>query len=144
MASIDSLLRRLEPYYKRWEGATEADIADAEKLLEVKFPADYRAFLIWSSGGESLKRQPGTYLHMWPADDLYGSNVDYEITEAIPGVVGIGAGYAEVAYALDYRESPSKPSIIETALGELDPATMVVLANCFEDWIRDVVIKLEG
>lgn len=54
---------------------SDADIADAEKKLEVTFPADYRSFLLKVNGGIP---KPGTFLNPALADDDEDEECDDE------------------------------------------------------------------
>lgn len=87
--------------------ATINAIEDAERLLQIAFPADYIEFMTVSDGAEGLVG--ASYLQLWPVGDLVRLNRDYLVDEFAPGYVLFGSdGGGELfGFARDPAAAPA-------------------------------------
>jgi hypothetical protein len=131
---MEGLFEIIEPFWFKRGGASAEQIGHAEAALKVQFPPDYWSFLSWSNGGEG---QIGSrYLSIWSSDEIRKLNDDYQIGRYLPGVVGIGTDGGSLCYALDYRANAEVPRLVQCALGDLDLASIVLLAPTFRSFIK--------
>lgn len=82
-------------------GSAEA-IAEAEKNLNVKFPQEYKDFILKYNGGEGEIGEEG-YLVVWSVDDIAQYNEDYDVETYNPGLVYFGSDGGDMAFAFDKR-----------------------------------------
>lgn len=107
--------------------AHEAAIAQVERALALAFPPDYRAFLLWSNGGEG--RVGTAYFSFWPVENLLARNVSAGIGKYLSErFVGIGSNGGGECYALDYTTGATSPVFSVVPLGDLDPVSVFAIA----------------
>lgn len=80
--------------------ATPEAIAELEARLDVKFPDDYKGFLMQSSGAEGPIGAE-SYLVLWPLDDIADHNLGYKVAEFAPNLVLFGSNGGGTAYAFE-------------------------------------------
>jgi hypothetical protein len=82
-----------------------ADTALYTKQIEERFgkklPADYVEFMEVYNGGEGSVGK--SYVALYPISKIIELNRDYEIEEAVPGLMLIGSNGGGEAFAIDYR-----------------------------------------
>lgn len=83
------------------EPSTEVGLCRIESDLGLKFPIDYREFLLQFGGGEGFVGSQ--YLIFWAADEIGPFNADYEVSEYAPGLLLIGSNGAGEGLAFDLR-----------------------------------------
>jgi hypothetical protein len=86
----------------RRPGATDAMIAESERKLGLKLPAEYVEFLKVSNGGEGFIG-PNAYVMLWPVEELAERNRSYEVGDATPGLLIFGSNGGGEAYGFDIR-----------------------------------------
>ena len=86
------------------EGAGEKLIAEAEVTAGLLFPEDYKALLKHSNGCEGFLSD-GSYVVIWPVDQVVELNDSYSIKEFAPGVLLFGTNGADDGYGFDTRAS---------------------------------------
>lgn len=102
------------------ESIEEDVIIETEKILNFKFPSDFRNFILVSNGyeGEIGKEQ---YLVFWSLEDIIELNEAYGVDEFALGLLLIGSDGAEIAYAYDKRDkSIVKVPFIGMSLDEIE------------------------
>lgn len=79
------------------QGASLADVANAERALGARFPEDYRHFLTQSDGLEGPIGRSG-YLMLFSVRDLAEINEAADVAEFAPGFVIIGSDGGGTTY----------------------------------------------
>ena len=91
-----------------WSGdqlpATETELAEAEQRLGVKFPADYRDYLLTHNGVKGWFGE--VYLELYSVSDVIGSTEAHDHQARQPGLVLIGGDGAGEAVGYDFRKIP--------------------------------------
>lgn len=85
------------------EPGTEAQLQEAEQKLGVKFPKEYREFILQTNGAEGGIGDYG-YLVVWPVDVIAQYNEDYEVEKYNTGLVYFGSDGGDIAFAFDKRD----------------------------------------
>ena len=124
---MDQLLERIAVSWLKNPEARIHDTERAELELGRSFPSDYRQFLLWSNGGEGYIGS--TYFSFWEVGRLKELNVSYRIDYYLPNILGIGTDSGGECYALDFRDDPSTPLLVQVPLGDLDEESVVFLAH---------------
>lgn len=88
---------------------SKEEIEKVELKLDVKFPSDYKDFMLLTNGGEGPIGN--SYLRLWNIEELVNSNEDYAVTEFAPGLVIIGSDGGGAAYGYDFRQD--QPLLVE-------------------------------
>ena len=73
------------------------------KRIGKNIPKDYIDFLKKTNGG--IGEINGSYIELWPIEDIGENNVDYAVEEFLPGVILIGSDGSGNAYGIDMRQS---------------------------------------
>ena len=103
-----------------------AELDAAQTALNVALPADYRAFLEMSDGGEGFVGED--YLILWRASELQPFNRDYEVSTYASGLVGFGSNGGGEMFAFDVRFEPP-PVVIVPFIGMSVEDALVVADN---------------
>lgn len=111
--------------------AEENAVKEAEEALGVKFPGDYRDFLLETNGAEGYAGF--YYVVLWTADDLAEMNEAYEVSELAPGLTLIGTEGGGIAYAFDMNDA-GKP-VVEVPLIGMGLSEVKFLADTFEEFL---------
>jgi len=89
--------------------ATHAEIDQAERRLGVRFPADYRSYLLGQNG---LKGWFGdVYLELYPVSRVVDATEAHDHQTWQPGLVLIGGDGAGEAVGYDFRK-PEPPIVL--------------------------------
>jgi hypothetical protein len=100
-------------------GVQESDLVNAEAVLGVALPADYRWLLVSSDG--LIEIFPNAYLDLWPLDRVVGVSVGdlYEMAERLPSHLLIGSDGGGELLALDMRSAPPSVVLVNANSGSL-------------------------
>jgi hypothetical protein len=109
-----------------------AEIDAAEAALKMALPADYRAFLEMSDGGEGFIGVD--YLILWRASELQPFNRDYAVPTYAAGLVGFGSNGGGEMFAFDGRFQPP-PVVIVPFIG-MSHDDAAVVADTFIGLLR--------
>jgi len=77
-------------------------IAELASNIDFKLPGDYLDFIAEVDGCEGMIGN--TYLSLWRAEDLIGSNENYRTNEFAPGYFIIGSNLGGTAYAFNKKD----------------------------------------
>jgi hypothetical protein len=108
-------------------------IEKIEKKLKIKFPAQYKSFILLHNGAEGPIGK-NSYLVIWSIDEIISLNEEYGVFEYTPEILYFGSDGGEMAYAFDKRNSVLK--IIEIPFESIKVADAVNLAESFDDFIE--------
>jgi hypothetical protein len=89
-------------------GAAAQLVEQASKVLGLRLPDDYVAYLKRSNGGEGFVGD--AYLVLWKAEELVEFNKDYEMETRAPGLIAFGGNGGGEGFAFDTR-SPDMPVV---------------------------------
>jgi hypothetical protein len=87
-------------------------VAEIGRKLEIDWPADYVEFLTQIGGGAGWIGE--IYLQAWPPEELVPSNVDLNLAEFAPNLVGFGSDGGGELFAFDRSFDP--PHIVMTPM----------------------------
>jgi len=82
-------------------GASKDLIDNVERKIGVKFPPDYREFLLKSNGVSGFVGK--SYLLIWPLEEIEAINQLASVSEFAPGLILFGSDGGNISYALDTR-----------------------------------------
>lgn len=82
--------------------ATDAAIAESEKLLKAKLPPQYVEFVKLTNGGEGFIGK-NAYVMLWGVQELASMNQSYEVEKNAPGLLIFGSDGGGEAYGFDTR-----------------------------------------
>lgn len=100
-------LKRLIATLDTRPGASEEALVTMTEDLGTALPADYLDLLRFSNGAEgSVGSADGSYLILWPAEEIAVANREYGIREDHPELVVFGKDAATAAYAFDTSRRP--------------------------------------
>src|SRR5205085_8698161 len=92
-------LEKLANNFDTASPATPLAIESAETLFNLKFPTDYREFLLFTNGLEG--KTGDSYLVLWSVDELVKLNQAYHVKEFVSNIIIIGSDGAEDAFAFE-------------------------------------------
>jgi SMI1/KNR4 family protein SUKH-1 len=101
-------MRRFVDRLNRRPAAEDAAIAESEKQLAVKLPAEYVEFLKLTNGGEGFIGR--NYAILWRVEELASMNESYEVRKYAPGLLIFGSSGGGEAYGFDAR-TPQWPIV---------------------------------
>jgi SMI1-KNR4 cell-wall len=90
--------------------ASEAKIGHVEHHFGVRFPDDYRAFLLTRGGMDEFVRPASTYVVIHTIDELIPINEAGLVQERFPRAVVIGGNGAREMLTYDFRSA--KPPLV--------------------------------
>jgi len=134
--NISEILDRLKRIgWKPGCPSSAREINAAEHALRVRFPDDYRAFLL-ATGGKS-KSDP--WCGLFRLEELVSLNQALPVFQWFGGLIGVGnEGF--LVYALDYRNDPLEPPLVSLGLSSSDWADVQVEANSFGEWLESTLL----
>jgi hypothetical protein len=97
-------MRRLLDDLDRRPPATDSAIAESEKQLGTRLPAEYVEFLKLANGGEGFVGK-NAYVMLWSVEELASMNQSYEVQKYAPGLLIFGSDGGGEAYGFDTRTS---------------------------------------
>ncbi len=95
---IEKFLKKL----KINPGAPKDLIDSVEQKIGVKFPADYKKFLLMSNGVSGFVGK--SYLLIWALEEIVEINQQASVNEFAPGLILFGSDGGGMSYALDTRD----------------------------------------
>lgn len=108
--------------------AAPAMIEAAEATLKIRFPRDYRDFLLTQGTGEGWVGEH--YLRLWKVEELARWNQEYGFPEYAPTLIGFGGDGGGEAFAFDTRATP--PCIVIAPLIGLSEQDSIKIADTFD------------
>lgn len=115
------------------ESTEDLLIEEVEKKIGIKFPYQYRNFILSHNGAEGPIGE-NSYLVVWPIDEIVSLNEEYGVFEFTPEILYFGSDGGEMAYAFDRRGSVLK--IVEIPFESINVADAVELSDDFNDFIK--------
>jgi len=115
--------------------SSEDFIEKAESHFGFQFPADYKAFMAKSDGGEGFVGDQ--YLILWRAGELIEFNRDYEVAKYAPGLVFFGSNGGGEAFAFDAR-TEGKGSILMVPFIGMSLKDAKPIADTFESFLENL------
>lgn len=112
---------------------SEESISQAERIMGVQFPEQYKSFMKLHNGAEGLLGE-NSYLVIWSIDEIAELNIDYGFTEYTPGLVVFGSDGGEMAYAFDMRDEKKK--IVEIPMDSIHIEEAEFISDTFEGFIE--------
>ncbi len=110
--------------------AHDLEISAAERVLGLRFPPDYRAFLRATNGLEGFAGQAG-YLMLWAVSDLPSHNGGYGVSEFLTGVTLIGTDGGDTGYGFRFTEG--RLEYVSTPLVGMEDAALKAMGSSFEE-----------
>ncbi len=101
-------------------GATDEAIDEAERLLGVQFPGDYRAFVATENGVASWFGN--VYLMLYPVESLPDLNQVHDHSSYLPGFAIIGSDGAAELFGFDFRVDPVPVVMVNNVSGGWEDA----------------------
>jgi len=102
--------------------AHEDQIADVERRFGVRFPADYRGFLLTRGSMEGFISPARTYLVLHAIDEIIPMNEAGDIEARFPGGVVIGGNGAREMLTYDFRQAQPPLVLIDISAGSWSDA----------------------
>jgi len=138
---IQENLRRLNPLWSACPPVEDVSAFDpVERALGSPLPADYKFFLMWSSGGSTLEPLP--HCRLYPLEELLPRRADGQPQ----GTLEVGTDDS-LGFAFDLsrgRHSASYP-IVSYPLGDLGREELEDVALTFNgfisSWFQDAELK---
>lgn len=98
--TIQELIKGL----KTIAGATEISLADLQSALGYSLPEQYIEFLRFSNGAEGSMGE-GSYLVIWPVEELVSLNEMNAVRDVAPELLLFGSDSGSTGYAFDTTSS---------------------------------------
>src|SRR5262245_36498938 len=99
---MDPRIPELTKGLKKNPGADERTLRQMTSSIGVGLPADYVEFLLSSNGAEGPIGQ-GSYVSVWPVEEVKVLNDEYAVNEFAPGLLLFGSDGGDTGYAFDTR-----------------------------------------
>jgi hypothetical protein len=115
------------------ESGNLSSINITEENLKIKFPEQYKNFLMTHNGAEGPIGE-NSYLVVWPIEDIISLNEEYGVFEFTPEILYFGSDGGEMAYAFDRRNLAVK--IVEIPFESISIDDAVELSDDFDDFIK--------
>lgn len=112
-------------------GISDDVITAAEKGMKIKFPKEYRDFMLKYNGCEGEIGQL-SYISMWKIEELAELNKSYSVEEFTPNFVYFGSDGGDMAYAFDF--SAGEVSYIEFPFMSIDESDKEVLGATLDEF----------
>ena len=109
--------------------AAPGEVEDAEELLEIEFPSDYKNFLQVSDGFEGFINK--FFIRLIPAGYIYENTQDY-CSEFFPWAIYLGTNAGGEMIVLDKRNEPLQFGMIPYLGTDED---LIILGDTFEAFI---------
>ena len=112
-------------------GISDDVITAAEKGMKIKFPKEYRDFMLKYNGCEGEIGQL-SYISMWKIEELAELNKSYSVEEFTPNFVYFGSDGGDMAYAFDF--SAGEVNYIEFPFMSIDESDKEVLGATLDEF----------
>jgi len=106
---MENMLRRLTVGLSTSSGATEASLNDLRSALGHQLPEEYLELLRFSNGVEGSIAE-GSYLVIWPAEEVVSLNEFNAVKDDAPDLLLFGSDSGSTGYAFD-TSSPGMPVV---------------------------------
>ena len=113
-------------------GASDADLDEAERRLDIRLPQDYREVMRRSDGGEAEFGE--SWIRLWCVTDLVEHNEGYEAEALAPGFTFFGSDGGGEAYAWDWRQTRRSLYVVIPFISP-DPQAAVPCGESFEAFL---------
>jgi hypothetical protein len=107
-------------------------VLETESKLGVKFPSDYKEFIVQSNGAEGTVGN--VYLQLWAIDVLVELNDGYAVKEFADGLIIFGSDGGGTAYAFDTRFE--KTTIVEVPFIGMDIDEITIRSDTFTGFLK--------
>jgi hypothetical protein len=114
------------------DGASEQELAQAERELDVRFPDDYRAVMLRCDGGDADFGE--SWVVLWPAHDLAERNRSLKSGQFAPGFTYFGSDGAGEGYAWDWRGKPHARYVVLPFISP-ESAAAIPSGDTFEEFL---------
>lgn len=129
--AIQDLILRLKPL---WSGGVRVESVVAfdpvEKAIGATLPADYKFFLMWSNGGETL--EPLTFCKFYPLEELIPRRVDGQPPDVLEFATDDSMGYG---FDLLVGRASSDHPVLRYPLGDTTRISCEVVAQRFRVFV---------
>ena len=115
------------------EPSNPLEINKTQDKLKIKFPEQYKKFLLSHNGAEGSIGE-NSYLVIWSIEDIISLNEEYGVFEFTPEILYFGSDGGDMAYAFDRRNSAVK--IVEIPFESISVNDAVTLSDDFDDFIK--------
>src|SRR5882724_1878542 len=115
--------------------ASATDIDAVERQLEVPLPADYRAFLMFTDGGEGFIGTD-SYAQLWKVGDLVQFNREYEVEQCAPGLLLFGSSGGGEGFAFDLRDA-SQP-VVSVPFIVMDLKVLIPFCATLDEFLENI------
>lgn len=110
-------------------------LKDSEAKLGIKFPDQYKEFMLESNGSEG-NVGTSSYLVIWPIEIIVQLNEEYAVNEFTLGLVYFGSDGGGMAYAFDNRVKET--SIVEIPFESIDIEDAKICGNTFIEFLQNL------
>jgi SMI1 / KNR4 family (SUKH-1) len=114
------------------DGASEEQLARAERELGVQFPDDYRSVMLRCDGGDADFGE--SWVALWSACDLPERNRSLKIAQFATGFTYFGSDRAGEGYAWDWRVTRHARYVVLPFISP-DPDAAIPSGNTFEEFL---------
>src|SRR5690242_4867217 len=108
-------------------------IAESERKLGLKLPAEYVEFLKYSNGGEGFIGE-NAYVRLWPVEKLSEMNRSYEVVKDAPGLLIFGSNGGGEAYGFDMRVP--QPPVVQVPFIGMAWDVAWAAGKSFDDFLK--------
>lgn len=130
---MDSKVTEIIKNMKTNKSIEQEKVKEAERILNVDFPGDYKEFLQTFNGAEG-KIGKYSYLELWDLNKVVDMNKEVSVKRYTPDFLFIGTDGAETTYAIDHSSLVSI-NIIEMPYDSIEPHDAKICASSFEEFI---------
>ena len=136
LENMQEQIQELIEGLKTTAGATETSLADLQSALGYSLPEQYLEFLRFSNGAEGSMGE-GSYLVIWPVEELVSLNEMNAVRDAAPELLLFGSDSGTRGYAFD-TTAPGMP-IIQIDLILIDVKAPV--ASCLFEFLEKLATQ---
>ena len=135
MRIINSHIKAFVSTMKMNPPAIAETLRDVEFELGIKFPEQYKNFMLESNGAEGCIGK-NAYLVIWPIEEIVKRNRGYMVDEFVPGLVYFGSNGGGAAYAFDKRDKTIP--IVKFPFDSINIADAKQLGSTFEEFLESI------
>jgi hypothetical protein len=132
----DSVFSKLPP-------GNERDLRALEREYKLKLPQDYKDYILLSNGGSI--HAGGSVLHIDPADEALGMNMNEDYENYLPGMFMFGGDGGGSVYFYDPKNRFGKGAyaVFLVEEGSLQPRDVIFVGKDLTEVIESVLNKEE-